>query len=117
MKHWMAVHTFVDENAKFSYHKYMADVEKQKISNGSMFTQSDWAQESTGEFATVLQKWIGTEEFFFSHCLAESEDDIVKQLEVWGVNQFFNTMVMETHYWCSAYKDPKEPALMPPVET
>ena len=117
MKHWMAVHTFVDENAKFSYHKYMADVEKQKISNGSMFTQSDWAQESTGEFATVLQKWIGTAEFFFSHCLAESEDDIVKQLEVWGVNQFFNTMVMETHYWCSAYKDPKEPALMPPVET
>ena len=71
---------------------------------------------SAGEFATVLQKWIGTAEFFFSHCLADSEDNIIKQLEIWGVNQFFNTMVMETHYWCSAYKPAQEPALMPPIE-
>ena len=31
MKHWMAVHTFVDGDAKFSYHKYMADVENKKF--------------------------------------------------------------------------------------
>ena len=116
MKHWMAVHTFVDESAKLSYHKYMAEVEELKTKDGKSFTQSDWAKESTGEFATVLQKWIGTAEFFFSHCLADSEDNIIKQLEVWGVNQFFNTMVMETHYWCSAYKPAQELALMPPIE-
>ena len=85
MKHWMAVHTFVDESAKLSYHKYMAEVEELKTKDGKSFTQSDWAKESTGEFATVLQKWIGTAEFFFSHCLADSEDNIIKQLEVWGV--------------------------------
>ena len=116
MKHWMAVHTFVDEKAKLSYHKYMAEVEELKTKDGKSFTQSDWAKESTGEFASVLQKWIGTAEFFFSHCLADSEDNIIKQLEVWGVSQFFNTMVMETHYWCSAYKPAQEIALMPPIE-
>lgn len=72
MKHWMAVHTFVDENAKLSYHEYMAEVEKLKTKDCKSFTQSDWAKESTGDFATVLQKWIGTAEFFFSHCLADS---------------------------------------------
>ena len=56
MKHWMAVHTFVDENAKLSYHEYMADVEKLKTKDGKSFTQSDWAKESTGDFATDLNE-------------------------------------------------------------
>ena len=71
MKHRMAVHTFVDENAKFSYHEQMAEGKKLKTKGGNSFTQLDWAKDSTGEFATVLQ-WISTAEFFFSHCLADS---------------------------------------------
>ena len=116
MKHWMPVYTFVDENAKRSYHRYMAQVEELKTKDGKSFTQSDWAKESIREFATLLQKWTGTADFFFSHCLADSEDNIFKQLEVWGVIHFLNTMVMETHYWCLAYKPVQEPALMPPIE-
>ena len=58
MKHWMAVHTFVDESAKLSYHKYMAEVEELKTKDGKSFTQSDWAKESTGEFATVYKSGL-----------------------------------------------------------
>tara|TARA_B100001057_G_scaffold152388_1_gene152437 strand:+ start:1382 stop:1540 length:159 start_codon:yes stop_codon:yes gene_type:complete len=52
----MSVLTFFDENAKLSYHNYMAEVEKLTTQDNKSFTQSDWAKESTGEFATVLQK-------------------------------------------------------------
>ena len=38
MKHWMAVHTFVDEDAKLSHHKYMAEVEELKTKDGKSFT-------------------------------------------------------------------------------
>ena len=54
MKHWMAVHTFVDENAKLSYHDYIAEIEKLKTKGGKSFTQSDWAKESTGEQWNLL---------------------------------------------------------------
>ena len=55
MKHWMAVHTFVDEKAKLSYHKYMTEVEELKTKDGKSFTQSDWAKESTGRYWKLLQ--------------------------------------------------------------
>ncbi len=57
-----------------------------------------------------------TVEFVFSHCLSESEDNIIKELEIWCVNQFFNTMFMEAYYCCLAYKPAQKPALMAPIE-
>ena len=87
---------------------------KQKTAS---YLQSQIGQKTAlGSLLLFYKNGFGIAEFFFSHCLADSEKNIIKQLEVWVVNQCFNTIVMEKHYWWSAYKPAKELALMPLME-
>ena len=71
MKDWMAIHTFLSEDAKAQH----------LSAKGKVRTEKEWAEYSMSlEKAKCVQEWCGHEEFFFCHWQAETprwspEDD------------------------------------------
>jgi hypothetical protein len=90
---------------------YASDLED----NGTSYTQELWTESCKGEFATCDQTSMGSEEFFFGHMFAVTEDDIIKQLYVWGFSQYVNSMITEIHANISAYADPNDVIKLPPL--
>ena len=63
MKHYMCTHTLSNEN----------DVE-----DNWQPTDREFLEFFSSERAYVIQHWRGTDDFFFCHWMAESEDDILR---------------------------------------
>ena len=92
-KHFMCTHTFHDGDAK---EKYLA------MCKG--ISSTDWFASGEGEKAECIQNWLGEEDFWFCHWVAESDDDILELLEKNGAGQFFNTLPVEMQYYISKEK-------------
>ena len=81
-KHFLVVHTFTtDEKRKQS----LTPPEKRNPSSKRK-TEREWAEATSGgKYARNMQKWIGNDEFLFCHWVAQSEQDVYRQLEENGV--------------------------------
>ena len=104
-KHYFAVHTFVSDGAR---KEFLTPPEK-KDPPEKRLTEMQWSKTCIGEHAQCLQTWVGNNDFFYCHWIANSEDDVYEQLKVWEVEgKFFNSMVNEMHQFMSAFRASNE---------
>ena len=71
-------------------------------------THGKWAEDAVGEFATCSQTWLGNNSTFFcSHYLANSKEDVEKQVQSWGTDKYASFFVVEVERFTSSLK-PKD---------
>ena len=92
-KHFMCTHTFLSDEAKKTFEDASLD----------MIDRDMFASVKT-EKAEMLGHWRGDEDFFFCHWYAESEDDILENLDKIGFNSLMNTLPNEMHLYVSSDK-------------
>ena len=90
-KHLMCTHTFLEDEAKKMFEDASLDM-----------TDRDMFAAVKTEKAEMLGHWRGEEDFFFCHWYAESEDDILENLEKVGFNSLMNTLPNEMFLYVSA---------------
>ena len=90
-KHFMCTHTFLSDEAKKTFEDASLDM-----------TDRDMFASVKTEKAEMLGHWRGDEDFFFCHWYAESEDDILENLETLGFNSLMNTLPNEMFLYVSA---------------
>ena len=90
-KHFMCTHTFLEDEAKKMFEDASLDM-----------TDRDMFAAVKTEKAEMLGHWRGEEDFFFCHWYAESEDDILENLEKVGFNSLMNTLPNEMFLYVSA---------------
>ena len=72
-------------------------------------THGKWAEDSVGEFATCFQTWLGNDSSFFcSHYLANSKEDVEKQVQSWGTDKYASFFVVEVDRFTSGLKPKQE---------
>jgi len=97
MKNFMAIHVIHDDDAAQAYKAHFKQMYSDKLTHG------EWAQNTVGEFATAVQVWQGSNSnFYCTHFRADSEDDVYKQIEAWGMQKFFTSMVIDKDRFTSA---------------
>ena len=98
MKNFMAIHdVHDDDDAAQAYKAHF----KQMYSD--QLTHSEWAKNTIGEFATAVQVWQGNNSnFYCTHFQADSEENVYKQIEAWGMQKCFASMVIQTDRFTSA---------------
>ena len=100
MKDWMAIHTFLSEEAKAQH----------LSAKGKVKTEKEWAEYAMSlEKAKCVQEWCGHEEFFFCHWRAETEDDILQTLDELGMNELMSTVCYEMPRFTSALRNSENP--------
>ena len=105
-KHFFVVHTFVSDEAR---KEYLTPPEKRDPPQKPIRTEREWAERSNGQYARCMQEFYGNDEFFFSHWIAKSERDVYRQLEEFGLDGKYNSMVQELHRFTSAYRNSDAP--------
>ena len=90
-KHFTCTHTFLGDEAKKMFEDASLDM-----------TDRDMFAAVKTEKAEMLGHWRGEEDFFFCHWYAESEDDILENLEKVGFNSLMNTLPNEMFLYVSA---------------
>ena len=69
-------------------------------------TEHQWALDAIGEFAQCMQTWVGNDDFLYCHWIAESEEDIYRQLDAFDLEgKVVSSMVNEIFQFMSAYRD------------
>ena len=100
-RHFMVVHTFVSDEARA---KYCTPPEKRDPKEERP-TEYQWAVQSTGEYAQCMQTWLGNDDFFYCHWVAESEEDVYRQLDAFEVEgKVVNSLISEMHQFVTAYR-------------
>jgi hypothetical protein len=101
MKNGMAIHDAHNDAARKEYKSHCKNV------YSSETTHNEWAKSSVEEFATAHQVWMGEKsDFFCTHFLTGSKNDVFKQIALWDMSRFFATMVIETDRFTSALMPP-----------
>ncbi len=99
--HFFVVHTFVSEEAR---KEYLTPPEKRNPPQKQL-TEKKWAEEATGDFAQCMQTWVGNDDFLYCHWMADSEDDVYHQLEIWELEgKVVISKVNEIHQFVTAYR-------------
>ena len=100
-RHFFVVHTFVSEDARLGF---LTPPEKRDPPEPST-TERQWAINATGEHAQCMQTWVGNDDFFYCHWVAESEEDVYRQLDAFELEgKVINSMVSEVFQFMSAYR-------------
>ena len=93
----MAIHDVRDDEDARAYKSYFREMYADTVTHG------EWPKTTLGEFATAIQVWHGSNSnFYCTHFQAVSEDHDYKQPGAWGMDRFFNSMVIETESFTSA---------------
>ena len=101
-RHFFVVHTFVSEDARLGF---LTPPKKRDPPEPST-TERQWAIYATGEHAQCMQTWVGNDDFFYCHWVAESEEDVYRQLDAFELEgKVINSMVSEMFQFMSAYRD------------
>ena len=82
-RHFFVVHTFVSEEAR---REYLTPPEKREPPEPRP-TELQWAVQAVGEYAQCMQTWVGNDDFFYCHWVAESEEDVYKQLHAFELEE------------------------------
>ena len=88
-KHWIAVHTFLNEEAR------------NIMANTPSSTDRQLFEKYNTEKAELIQQWAGNADFFYCHWIAETEDDILSALEDGGMGQLIITLAHEMPRYAS----------------
>ena len=100
-RHFFVVHTFVSEEAR---REYLTPPEKREPPEPRS-TELQWAVQSVGEYAQCMQTWVGNDDFFYCHWVAESEEDVYKQLHAFELEEkVVNSRATEMQQFMSAYR-------------
>ena len=86
-KRYMALHTFHSDKSKEAF---MA----RNATNTS--TVKEWAAAWTFEKCQCVATWVGDDDFFFCHWLAESDQDVHDALTSMGLDEFIFTACYDT---------------------
>ena len=101
-RHFLVVHTFVSDEARSAYltpPEYRDPPEERP-------TEHQWALDAIGEFAQCMQTWVGNDDFLYCHWIAESEEDVYRQLDAFDLEgKVVSSMVSEIFQFMSAYRD------------
>ena len=99
--HFFVVHTFVSEEAR---KEYLTPPEKRNPPQKQL-TEKKWAEEAVGDFAQCMQTWVGNDDFLYCHWIANSEDDVYRQLDEWELEgKIVISKVNEIHQFVTAYR-------------
>ncbi len=100
-RHFFVVHTFVSEEAR---REYLTPPEKRDPPEPGQ-PELQWAVQAVGEYAQCMQTWVGNDDFFYCHWVAESEEDVYKQLHAFELEEkFVNSRATEMQQFMSAYR-------------
>ena len=100
-RHFMVVHTFVSDEARA---KYCTPPEKREPKEERL-SEYQWAVQATGEYAQCMQTWLGNDDFFYCHWVAESEEDVYRQLDDFELEgKVVNSLISEMHQFVTAYR-------------
>ncbi len=68
-------------------------------------TELQWAVQAVGEYAQCMQTWVGNDDFLYCHWVAESAEDVYKQLHAFELEEkVVNSRASEMHQFISAYR-------------
>ena len=99
--HFFVVHTFVSEEAR---KEYLTPPEKRNPPQKQL-TEKKWAEEAIGDFAQCMQTWVGNDDFLYCDWMANSEDDVYRQLDNWELEgKIVISKVNEIHQFVTAYR-------------
>ena len=100
-RHFFVVHTFVSEEAR---REYLTPPEKREPPEPRP-TELQWAVQAVGEYAQCMQTWVGNDDFLYCHWVAESEEDVYKQLHAFELEEkAVNSKATEMQQFMSAYR-------------
>ena len=100
-RHFLVVHTFVSEEAR---REYLTPPEERNPP-AQRPTELQWAIQAIGEHAQCMQTWVGNDDFLYCHWVAESEEDVHKQLHVLELEEkTVNDRASEMYQFMSAYR-------------
>ena len=100
-RHFFVVHTFVSEEAR---REYLTPPEKREPPEPRP-TELQWAVQAVGEYAQCMQTWVGNDDFLYCHWIAESEEDVYKQLHAFELEEkVVNSRATEMQQFMSAYR-------------
>ena len=85
MKRFMAIHTFHSDETKAAMAAMTSD---------DPTTQKEWAASWKFEKCQCVATWIGNDDFFFCHWLAETDEDIHNALRKMDLMNLFLLPVM-----------------------
>lgn len=101
----MVVHTFVSEEARL---QYLTPPEK-RDSPQPRRSELQWAINAIGEYAQCMQTWCGNDDFFYCHWIAESEEDVYRQLDAFDLEgKVVNSLISEMFQFMTAYRGSDE---------
>ena len=99
--YFFVVHTFVSEEVR---KEYLTPPEKRNPPQKQL-TEKKWAEEAIGDFAQCMQTWVGNDDFLYCHWMANSEDDVYRQLDEWELEgKIVISKVNEIHQFVTAYR-------------
>ena len=88
MKRFMAIHTFHSDETKAAMAAMTSD---------DTNTQKEWAASWKFEKCQCVETWIGNDDFFFCHWLAETDEDIHNALRKNGLDELVFTTCYEAN--------------------
>ena len=104
-RHFFVVHTFVSEEARL---QYLTPPEKRDPPEPRT-TERQWAMNAIGEYAQCMQTWCGNDDFFYCHWIAESEEDVYRQLDAFDLEgKVVSSLISEMFQFVSAYRGSEE---------
>ena len=80
-RHFLVVHTFVSDEARSAY---LTPPENRDLPEERP-TEHQWSLDAIGEFAQCMQTWVGKDDFLCCHWIAESEEDVYRQLDAFDL--------------------------------
>ena len=87
LRRFMAIHTYHSEETRKAMMQWAA---------GNEATQKEFMAAQVFEKCRTVATWIGSDDFFFCHWLAETDEDIHKALGQNGMDQLIFTACYET---------------------
>ena len=91
MKHFICTHTFHSEETKKAYFEDNKDI-----------TSGEWFASVEGEKVKCIQHWLGNQDFWFCHWIAESEDQIHEKLEAIGADKLVLITPLEIEVYATS---------------
>ena len=89
-KRYIAIHTFHSDRSKEAFHAWNSE-------NPS--TEEEFFEAWNFERCQCVASWVGDDDFFFCHWLADSDQDVHEALTSMGLDEFVFTACYEAHMY------------------
>ena len=87
-KRFIAIHTFHSDKSKEAF---------QAMNAKDTSTEEEWFEAWTFEKCQCVATWVGDDDFFFCHWLAESDQEVHEALTSMGLDEYVFTACYQAH--------------------